>query len=133
MGDTLLESGECCCIFPGAFVTDVWLFPGVYEQPRCSANIVAQGHGKFGPIIVADSRKSFRQKKSYYYCATGTVCFVSIKISSNRLSLQANRSYIILKFIETMTDVVSFVKMISRLLLWAVTLLCDKLNTDFKN
>ena len=23
MGDPLLESGECCCIFPGACVTDV--------------------------------------------------------------------------------------------------------------
>ena len=25
--------------------------------------MVAQGHGKFGPIIVADPRKSFRLKK----------------------------------------------------------------------
>ena len=25
--------------------------------------MVAQGHGKFGPIIVADLRKSFRVKK----------------------------------------------------------------------
>ena len=36
---------------------------GVYEQPRCSANMVARGHGKFGPIIVADTRKFFRLKK----------------------------------------------------------------------
>ena len=35
---------------------------GVYEQPRYSANMVAQGQGKFGPIIVADPRKSFRLK-----------------------------------------------------------------------
>ena len=65
MGNLLLESGECCCIFPGAFVTDVRLFlGGMYEQPRCSANMVALGHGKFGPIIVAHPRKSFRLKNN---------------------------------------------------------------------
>ena len=33
---------------------------------RCSANMVAQGHGKFAPIVVADPRESFRVKKKWF-------------------------------------------------------------------